>query len=1156
MIDSLPIDTLTGAYSAEAYRRRLPQALEKARASGQEISLAMVDLDYFKSINDAFGHQRGNEALIGVVHLVKTCIRKEDEIFRYGGDEFMLLLPETGKQQAVQIVERIQSTFKDTPIPGQPPVFISASFGIVTFPEDGSSPEELFAVLDRRLFQGKSTRRGQVIYEEVEGAQGQFELHIPDRIVERDEALHSTHDFLEQLQYETAGILHIDGESGCGRSRFLRQVVQMARMLGYTIWTITGLAPFAARRFGVLDPIRKNFQIQTPFSLPEDLAEIIRRHTNPTETHGLLLCVDNIDQIDPFSLDAIQFALGSKFDFPIGLIYTGRALPQTFGSPQNLIATQVNLLPLSELGVHIWLRYSVRWEPPAEFVHWLHQQTGGYPKNLLSGVFWLARQGLLRQQDYHWTITGTAEIDNLMQHVKRGVRPQTNLPTTLPLLIGREPEIWLLKDWLHHHQLVTICGLNGLGKSRLALQAAAELGCEDPDAFTSGIYRLGLNAEERTTDLLAHLSQTLGLAYSANEKDLLKKLEAFIGEKRLLVILECPTTAQETSSNLAVIDQLIAQLPGLHFLVIATMPLGIPGEKILTLSGLPVPESDDEQEIRRKAASQLFLWVASRQGANPQMGQFQPKAEDWPWIRQICQLLDGAPLWIELSAAWVSSFTCEQITRGIKGNQSHLFEEGSDPSAQQVQEYIATHGSPSAVIGSLWNLLSEHEQTALASLSIFKESFTQAAARQITGASPFFQDALIAKNILHILTPQRYSIHPLISGFAGNMLASQPEVREHIRNQYTGFYLQRLIGEQIRPADGSLKPEALQPDLANFFKAWDQALQDRSVQLLWKSIGPLTGLLFRLGHFYEWIKLTERTLQVLQSWQDPPPATDNLRAALLSSQGDLYYHIGLYEQGIRLLEEAIGLHHQLNQTREEANDYHLLASLYVVSGQYERASCAIETGLKIARPLDDPPVLFNLFNRAGVMAITLKNYPQARANFEQAYRIAQQAGDQSRVAVSLVNQGETAFETGDYENARRMMLQSLAICSQTGITTLHGSVLNSLGKLATATHAEAEAARWFTQGLRLVQDIEAIPLAIEMLKDTAGLWYQQEKYGQALALVDIILQQTLIPHNVRQEASGLRQKLTQQEITGDFSPNWQPAQLRRVLIDVVRLLGE
>lgn len=1156
MIDSLPIDTLTGAYSAEAYRRRMPQALEKARALGQEISLVMVDLDYFKSINDAFGHQRGNEALIGVVNFIKSCIRKGDEIFRYGGDEFMVLLPESGKQQAVQIAERIRATFKDTPIPGKPPVFISASFGVVTFPEDGSSPEELFAVLDRRLFQGKLTRRGQIIYEEVVDAQGQFEFHIPDRIVERDEAIHSTHDFLEQLKHETAGILHIDGQPGCGCSRFLRQVVQMAQMLGYTTWTITGSAPFAARRFGVLDPIRKNFQIQAPFCVPEDLAEIIRRHPNPAETHGLLLCVDNSDQIDPFSLDAIQLALGSKFDFPIGLIYTGRALFQASGGPQNLIATRVELLPLSELGVHIWLRYSLRWEPPTEFVHWLHQQTGGYPKNLLAGVFWLARQGLLRQQDYQWTITGTAEIDHLMQHVKRALRPQTNLPATLPLLIGREQEIWTLKDWLHHHPLITICGLNGLGKSRLALQAAAELGCEDPGAFTAGIYRLGLNAEERTGDLLARLSQTLGLAYSVDEKDLLKKLEEFIGEKRLLIILEHHTTESETSGSLPVIDSLISQLRGLHFLVTAMMPLGIPGEKVLTLSGLPIPENDDEQEIRRKAASQLFLWVASRQAANPQMGQFQPKPEDWPWIRQICQLLDGAPLWIELSAAWVSSYTCEEITREIRGNQAHLFAEGADLSTQRVQAYVAGHGSPSVVISSLWNLFSAHEQIVLASLSIFKESFTQAAARQITGASPFFQDALIAKNILHILTPQRYSIHPLILGFADNMLASQPEVREQIRNHYTGFYLQQLIGEQTRLAAGSVKPEALQPDLANFLKAWDQALQDRAAQLLWKSVGPLTGLLFRSGHFYEWIKLTERTLQTLQSWQDPPPATDNLRAALLSSQGDLYYHIGLYEQGIRLLEEAIGRHHQLNQIREEANDYHLLANLYLASGQYEQASRAIATGLKIARPLDDPPVLFNLFNRAGVMAFMLKHYPQALTHFEQAYRIAQQAGDQSRVAVSLVNQGETAFETGDYDNARRMMLQSLALCSQTGVTTLHGSVLNSLGKLATATHAEAEAARWFTQGLRLVQDIEAIPLAIEILKDSAGLWYQQEKYGQALALVDIILQQTLIPHNVRQEAAGLRQKLLQQEITGDFSPNWQPAQLRRVMIDVVRLLGE
>jgi diguanylate cyclase (GGDEF)-like protein len=120
-------DSITGVYSRSLLTTRLQHEVQRAVRSNQPLSLLMLDVDFFKSINDAFGHSRGDQALAEVAARIKAQMRLSDEIFRYGGDEFVILLPQINKQQAIVLAQRISDRVSEVPLTGDPPLVLSVS---------------------------------------------------------------------------------------------------------------------------------------------------------------------------------------------------------------------------------------------------------------------------------------------------------------------------------------------------------------------------------------------------------------------------------------------------------------------------------------------------------------------------------------------------------------------------------------------------------------------------------------------------------------------------------------------------------------------------------------------------------------------------------------------------------------------------------------------------------------------------------------------------------------------------------------------------------------------------------------------------------------------------------------------------------------------
>jgi len=152
-------EAMTDALTGLPNRKKLHKVLKDLADEGQLFTLVAIDIDCFKSINDTFGHQEGDEVLKYLAATVQSVIRKNDGFFRFGGEEFILLLPNTNSSDAYYVMEKIRTTIANTLSPVGSTITISS--GISEFPAHTVSLDELFLFADKALYQSKEDGRNQ-----------------------------------------------------------------------------------------------------------------------------------------------------------------------------------------------------------------------------------------------------------------------------------------------------------------------------------------------------------------------------------------------------------------------------------------------------------------------------------------------------------------------------------------------------------------------------------------------------------------------------------------------------------------------------------------------------------------------------------------------------------------------------------------------------------------------------------------------------------------------------------------------------------------------------------------------------------------------------------------------------------------------------------
>lgn len=161
------IDPLTSCYNRRKLDEDIMHEINRAKRYGRRFSVLMIDIDWFKNYNDFHGHLKGDNLLKRLSFLLVRNIRGADRVYRYGGEEFVILLPELGKRDAFIVAEKLRKIIENEAFDGeyrsQPNKSITISIGIATFPEDGKTKEELLSIADSALYRAKDSGKNRVI---------------------------------------------------------------------------------------------------------------------------------------------------------------------------------------------------------------------------------------------------------------------------------------------------------------------------------------------------------------------------------------------------------------------------------------------------------------------------------------------------------------------------------------------------------------------------------------------------------------------------------------------------------------------------------------------------------------------------------------------------------------------------------------------------------------------------------------------------------------------------------------------------------------------------------------------------------------------------------------------------------------------------------
>ncbi len=164
------VDALTGLYNFGYFHEQIRREVERSDRYDYPLSVLMIDMDHLKVYNDAHGHTAGNRVLMQLGELLRTSIRKADVASRFGGEEFAIILPHTGKKDAYLLCDRLRATIEETRFEGEevlPSGKITVSSGVATFPDDADNAEELVERADKALYAAK--RHGRNLVETYNG---------------------------------------------------------------------------------------------------------------------------------------------------------------------------------------------------------------------------------------------------------------------------------------------------------------------------------------------------------------------------------------------------------------------------------------------------------------------------------------------------------------------------------------------------------------------------------------------------------------------------------------------------------------------------------------------------------------------------------------------------------------------------------------------------------------------------------------------------------------------------------------------------------------------------------------------------------------------------------------------------------------------------
>jgi diguanylate cyclase (GGDEF)-like protein len=1020
---TLPRDELTGAYRREGLRPSLDALRREGVRTGAPLSLAVLDVDHFKTLNDGFGHAVGDAVLREVAARMLAALRDEDLVFRYGGDEFVVLLPGTALAEAVTVLERVRRRVRETPIDAGVEVRVHLSVGLACSADAPGDevPRDLFERADARLLRAKRRGRDRLAADDQEELDGV----LPEtRLLGRDAALTALEGYLDRGR-EAPGpgpsALRLSGPEGAGFTRLLREAASRAELRGRRVRWLVGTPADEGVHLGAW--LHAFAAEEGRFELTEEtLRERLRREADRS---GLVLLVEGGERLDADGRELLQ-ELAARPG-----VWTVEACPDG-ARPALASARTVELAPLERGQLEAWLRAVLGGALDEQLLEDAWQAAGGRPGPTARWLRRGRRTGALRSGDGGWRWDRRIAPRLLPDEARRG---RVRVPRWEAPLVGRAGLLARLRAEVPEERLVVLVGPGGIGKSRLAAQLAHELAGDAP----GGTDWIDMRAVRSGADLVGAIARTLRLGSVRDVGELAGKLG---GAPRRLVLDDAERIAPDAGR----LAELLAAVPELRLLVTARRPLHLSGERVVEVDGLDDP---------RQAAALLRRRIR-RTGGPAALPDPATEAE-------LLRHLGGSPLAIELAAAWTAILPPDELLAALERRPGLL---GDAPGLQ---------ARAAETIDLTRELMAAREREMLGTLALLEDGFEAEQARRAVDASPFFLLALLDRALLRRDGP-RYRLHPLVAERFAQGLDDPDAARERLAAAYAE------LAERLDGLDGDARSDAgyrrVDDEIDNLRLAWSASLRPPRPDRLWPLARLLRGYFDVRGRYRDGLATFRAAETALAETAGGPDDDVELRAWLRESVALFLTHRGEHAAGARAAEAARALLAGRPASEAAALAHNTLGIARAYLGDVDGARAAFEEAVAVRRELDDA---VGEAQAHGNVALLLEQagredeaLPALRASIE-AYRAV---GHASGLSLALSRLALLERRRGDDEDDEDRLARALALAREAR------QVAARIGYASALEHAESEVAELL---LRLDRPEEGLAPARQALERAATL---------------------------------------------------------------------
>lgn len=666
------------------------------------------------------------------------------------------------------------------------------------------------------------------------------------------------------------------------------------------------------------------------------------------------------------------------------------------------------------------------------------------------------------------------------------IRPRGYVPAPSTPFVGREAERALIQTLLADpaRRLITLIGPGGIGKTRLALQAAAEA----TERFADGVFFIPLEAITSPEAMISAIGQALRFA-PLEQEALRAQLHQYLAGKNALLVFD---NFESLPEGAVVVHELLQNAAHVQVLATSREKLNLHGESVLILEGLDVPPtSTTPTEVRWEAYSALALFVNTAQRTRP---SFAIAPADLPALIRIGHLVEGAPLGLVLAAGWVDTLSLPEIADELTQSLDFL-----ETSARNVP---ARHRSLRAVFDSSWRLLEEPDRVVFMKLAVFLGSFTRAAAQAVAGATLGALRSLVSKSLLRFdPKAQRYQMHVLLRQYAEEKLLTSGVA--DLTAQAHCVYFSAILAqhEQAIKSGRNIPPilGELAADFENLRAAWLWAAHHRlydhvgqfieglslyfTHRNLWAEAEELFGLVRETmmprtpeaahpvwGHLLTYFYGTtpdrrvwlEQAIEIARRYHDHPGvARGNAELGWFSLK------VGDYPAAIRSFAAALPHYRATSENYHVINLLRAQAIAYSTQGAWLEAMQAVQEALAMSRALEDKLRLAECLGTRGGIHGFMGAYAAAMSDLREAYALQRETGRWADVTVSNVMLGWLHILNGELTTGRQVAEEVLNAAHGPSLRELRGLGLIELGVVASLA-GDAAQTRKFFEASRLI----------------------------------------------------------------------------------------